>query len=90
MLFSKNEDDVTVDFSDYKLNKGMVYTIRDVEDFSNSVKTGILGKDKKISFPMKLNKGNPNKSLDNFGVFIVEFSSPEKVGFLSKLMDWLI
>jgi len=89
VLFSKNEDDVNVDFSDYKLNKGMVYTIRDVEDFSNSVKTGILGKDKKISFPMKLNKGNPNKSLDNFGVFIVEFSSPEKVGFLSKLMDWL-
>ena len=88
VLFSKNEDDVIVDFSDFKLNKGMGYTIRDVEDYSNSVKTGILDKDKKISFPMKLNKGNPNKSLDNFGVFIVEFSTPKKVGFLSKFMDW--
>jgi hypothetical protein len=74
VLFSKNEDDVTVDFSDYKLNKGMVYTIKDVEDYSNVVKTGVLDKDKKISFPMKLNKGNENKTIDNFGVYTIEFN----------------
>ncbi len=73
-LFNKEEQDVNVDFSSYGLPKGMAYTIRDAEDFSNILTTGILGRDKKITFPMTLNKGNKNKSLDNFGVYIIEFS----------------
>lgn len=89
VLFSKNEENVTVDFSKYKLSKEMIYTIRDVEDHSQIVQSGILGKDWKVTFPMKLNNGNKNKTLDNFGVFIVEFSQPEKVGFLGNLFGWI-
>ncbi|MFC4721534.1 hypothetical protein ACFO5O_04315 [Geojedonia litorea] len=89
VLFSKNEDDVTVDFSSYGLPKGIQYTIRDVEDYSEVLKTGILSKDKKISFPMKLNRGNKNKTLDNFGVFILEVSQPQKVGLLKSWLSWI-
>ncbi len=74
VLFDKNNADVTVDFSSYGLSKGMFYTIRDVEDYSKILKSGILGNDKNISFPMKLNHGNKNKTLDNFGVYVLEFS----------------
>ena len=40
---------------------------------------------------MKLNKGSQTKSLDNFGVFILEFETPlnERVGFLRKIFGWL-
>ena len=69
----------------------MQYTIRDVENLSEVLKTGIISKDKKIEFPMKLNKGSQTKSLDNFGVFILEFETPlnERVGFLRKIFGWL-
>jgi hypothetical protein len=87
VLFDKNEADVTVDFSSYGLSKGLFYTIRDVEDYSKILKSGILGTDKKINFPMKLNHGNKNKTLDNFGVYVLEYSQPKKVGFLSRLFD---
>lgn len=72
-LFNKEEQDVNVDFSSLKLSNGVAYTIRDAEDYSNILNTGVLSRDKKITFPMKLNNGNKNKSLDNFGVYIVEF-----------------
>jgi parallel beta-helix repeat protein len=89
VLFSKNEEDVIVDFSNYKISRGTTYTIKDVEDYSNVLKTGILGKDKKITFPMYLNKGNKNKTLDNFGVFVLEFSNPQNVGLLGRLFGWI-
>ena len=85
VLFSKNEEDVTVDFSSYGFSKRTLYTIRDVEDYSKVLKSGVLSDDKKITFPMKLNNSNKNKTLDNFGVFILEFSQPEKVGLLRRL-----
>jgi len=87
VLFSKNEEDVTADFSSFNIIKGTNFTIRDVEDHSNVLQSGVLGKDKTITFPMKLNMGDTNKTLDNFGVFIVEFSGPKKVGFLTKLFN---
>jgi len=89
VLFSKNEDDVTVDFSNYGLSAGTLYSIRDVEDYSKVLKSGVLEGDKKITFPMKLNRGNKNKTLDNFGVYILEFSQQKKVGFLNRLFKWL-
>jgi len=87
VLFNKNEEDVTVDFSSYGISKGTHFTIRDVEDYANVLKSGVLGKDKEITFPMKMNKGDNNKTLNNFGVFIVEFSQPKKVGFLNNLIN---
>lgn len=84
VLFNKNGEDVTVDFSKYKLSKGTSYTIIDVENHSEVLKSGIIGNDQKVTFPMKLNNGNKNKSLDNFGVYIIEFSTPKKVGLLTN------
>ena len=92
VLFDKNENDVTVDFSEYGIAKGTSYIIKDVENYSEILKSGILGNDKKIVFPMKLNKNDKNKTFDNFGVFIIQFNKPEtteKVGFLSKFFKWL-
>lgn len=73
VLFDKNEADVTVDFSKYKIKKGTPYTIIDVENHSEILKSGILSADKKVVFPMKLNRNDKNKTLDNFGVYIIEF-----------------
>jgi len=92
VLFDKNENEVTVDFSEYGISKGMPYTIKDVENYSKNLKSGILGNDKRIVFPMKLNKNDKNKTFDNFGVYIIEFNEAEnskKVGFLSKFFKWL-
>ena len=89
VLFNKNGDDVTVDFSKYKLPKGTSYTIRDVENYSEVLKSGVIGNNQTITFPMKLNKGNKNKTLDNFGVYTIEFSSSKKVGLLTKLFGWI-
>jgi len=87
VLFNKNEEDVTVDFSDYDLSKGTSYIIKDVENYSEVLKSGIVGTDRKITFPMKLNQGNKNKSLDNFGVYVIEFSTSKKVGFFNRLFS---
>ncbi|MDU8885372.1 hypothetical protein RXV94_04310 [Yeosuana sp. MJ-SS3] len=92
VLFDKNENDVIVDFSEYGITKGTSFIIKDVENYSEVLKSGILGNDKKIVFPMKLNKNDTNKTLDNFGVFIVEFNNAEnskKIGFLGKFFSWL-
>ncbi|MEJ2113569.1 MAG: right-handed parallel beta-helix repeat-containing protein [Flavobacteriaceae bacterium] len=92
VLFDKNENDVTVDFSEYGITKGTTYAIKDVENYSEVLKSGIVGNDKKIVFHMKLNKDNKNKTFDNFGVFIIEFNkvgTNEKVGFLSKFFKWI-
>jgi len=92
ILFNKNEEDVTVNFSNQNLTKGLTYIIRDVEDYSKVLKSGILGSDKNITFPMKLNQGNKNKTLDNFGVYTIEFNkneATEKVGFFKRLFKGL-
>ena len=73
VLFNKKGEDVSVDFSAYGISKGTNFTIRDVEDYSKVLKSGVLGKDKTITFPMALNHGDKNKTLDNLGVFIIEF-----------------
>ena len=92
VLFDKNEQDVIVDFSKYGINIGTPYTIVDVENHTEIIKKGILNSEKKVVFPMKLNKNDKNKSLDNFGVYIIEFKKeqPEKkVGFLSRIIKSL-
>lgn len=91
VLFSKKEEDVKVDFSKYNLSEGTIYSIKDVENYSEVLKSGVLGNDKTVVFPMELNQGNHNKTLDNFGVYIIEFSriGEEKKSFLEKLFGWM-
>jgi len=90
-LFNKQGNDVTVDFSKYNIPSGTLYSIRDVENYDKIIKSGMIGEDKKIVFPMKLNNGDKNKTLDNFGVYIIEFSEldKEKKSFFGKVFGWL-
>ena len=93
VLFNKNEDDVEVDFSKFNKKAGTTYTIRDIEKYKEILKIGQLDDSSKITFPMTLNKGNEYKTLNNFGVFIVEFhddtkeetEQEEKVGFFRRI-----
>jgi hypothetical protein len=92
VLFNKYENDVTVNFLDYNLIKGMTYTIKDVENYDTTLKSGILSETLKVKFPMQL-KRNKNKTFNNFGVYIIEFSETEtivkKEGFFKRLFGWL-
>ena len=92
VLFNKNENDVTVDFSNYNLPQGISYTIIEIEDHKKILKSGVLNDNKKIVFPMKLNGSNKNKSLDNFGVYTIEFNEAKitnKTSFVSRLFKWI-
>ena len=73
VLFDKNEADVIVDFSDYNIKQGTKYTIRDIENYKEILKTGQMDNSSRITFPMTLNEGQAFKTLNNFGVFIIEF-----------------
>ena len=90
-ILNKTEENVIVNFSNQEITEGVQYTIRDVENLSEVLKTGVITKNRNIEFPMKLNKGSKTKTLDNFGVFIVEFSEPKKVkvGFFKRIFGWL-
>ena len=73
VLFDKNEADVTADFSEYNIKQGTNYTIRDIENYKEILKTGRIDNSSSITFPMTLNEGQAFKTLNNFGVFIIEF-----------------
>lgn len=90
-ILNKTEENVIVNFMNQEVLEGAKYTIRDVENLSEVLKTGVISQDKNIEFPMKLNKGLKTKTLDNFGVFVVEFSDPEKEkrGFFRRIFNWL-
>jgi hypothetical protein len=92
VLFSKSENDVIVDFSKYDIAENTNYVIRDVENLDEELKTGTLKNGSKIVFPMKLER-NDNKSLNNFGVYIIEFKPQEmieeKKSFFERLFKWL-
>jgi len=74
-LFNKLEKDVSVDFSNFNLKKGSRYTIRDIENWDTELKIGTLNEDFNITVPMKAVNPPKTKTLDNFGVFIIEFNS---------------
>ncbi|WP_104734469.1 right-handed parallel beta-helix repeat-containing protein [Hanstruepera ponticola] len=92
VLFSKNENDIIVDFSNYDIAENSNYVIRDVENLDVELKTGTVKNDSKIVFPMKLER-NENRSLNNFGVYIIEFKPQllieAKEGFFNRLFKWL-
>ncbi len=95
VLFSKYESPVSVDFSNYiDSNSNLGYTIRDVENLDAVLMSGKLADTSVIEIPMNLER-TPNKTLNNFGVFIVEFESQktneelENESFFSRLFKWL-
>ncbi|GAA4270671.1 hypothetical protein [Hyunsoonleella aestuarii] len=98
-LFSKEGKDVKVDFSSFKLNAGTSYKIIDIENRKEVLKTGKLDNSNQINVPMSdlsfekpLHNSEAQKTLNNFGVFIVEFERAEKKKrktFFGKLFGWL-
>jgi len=92
VLFNKLEQNVAVDFSRFEIKNGNTYTITDVENLENVLKSGVLNEDSKIIVPMQAINPSEIKTLNNFGVYIIEFNKPEinkKVGFVSKFFNWL-
>jgi hypothetical protein len=94
-LLEKEGNDVTVDFSDYNIKKGMTYKIYDIENRKVVVKSGKVDKNLKINFPMSLsafemplNNTIAKKSADNFGVYRIVFKEKKK-GFFGRFFGWL-
>ena len=80
VLFQEDGNEVIVDFSKSDIQVGLNYKIYDVENPNVTLKTGKLSEDFKITFPMQLTefekplfKISAQKTLSNFGVFVIEF-----------------
>ena len=96
-LLEKNGNDVTVDFSDYNIEEGMTFKIYDIENRGEVIKSGVVNSDLKILFPMglkpfeiPLHNTIATKSVENFGVYRIEFEGLKKrKNFLGRLFSWL-
>ncbi|PNQ73724.1 hypothetical protein C1T31_05155 [Hanstruepera neustonica] len=94
VLFSKEGSAVNVDFSEYSIPANTKYIIKDVENLDSVLKRGVLNDSALIEIPMNLEKAD-NKTLNNFGVFIVEFEVPktieklEQESFFKRFFKWL-
>lgn len=95
VLFSKDESPVSVDFSQYvKGSDNIGFTVRDVEDLNAILLKGKLNDMNTIVIPMNKLEGF-NKSLNNFGVYIVEFEretknlESEQENFFRRFFRWL-
>ena len=94
VLFSKDGKDVKADFSNYKILKGSTYKIVDVENRKTVVKSGKVNKEAKIVIPMSskefdlpLHNAKAQKTLNNFGVYFIEFKL-KKRSFFERLFNW--
>lgn len=96
VLFSKTMEDVSVDFSNYPQYLGKTYTVKDVERLDEVVLSGTLHQNQ-IVVPMTKTNRKPTETLNNFGVFIIEFSNAEQQSvekkrpktFFGRLFSWL-
>ncbi len=103
VLFQEDGNDVLVDFSKPDVKAGLNYRIYDAENPNVILKTGILPEDLKIMFPMQLTEFekplhnvSAQKTVSNFGVFIIEFEvqesnqvSEEKDNIFKRFFKWL-
>jgi len=94
VLFNKYGKNVMVDFSKYNIPNGSTYNIVDAENREKVIKSGKVNRDAKIIFPMNLknfeqplHNNKALKTLDNFGVYIVEFKMKKK-SFFERLFNW--
>ena len=104
VLYDKDNQDITVDFSEYKIKTNTNYTIYDAENPNIVLKSGTLTNGFKITFPMQLtdfeqplHNTKAEKTESNFGVFIIEFddknvkviSDGKKDNALQRFFKWL-
>lgn len=83
-ILQKDGEAVIADFSKANLKPGMGFTIYDVENRSAVLTSGSVSEDFKITFPMAsttfekpLHNDKAQKTLSNFGVFVIEFEAKE-------------
>ncbi|MCB0398158.1 MAG: hypothetical protein KDD26_00775 [Winogradskyella sp.] len=96
-LLEKNGNDVTVDFSNYKIKKGSSFKIYDLENRNVVVKSGKLSENNKIIFPMglkafekPLHNNIATKSANNFGVYRIVFEQEaKKQNIFKRFFGWL-
>lgn len=89
-LFQKEGKDVLVNFSRLDLKKGSSYKIYDMENRYKIIKSGKLGSEGKVIFPMNssdlempLHNSIAKKTPNNFGVFMIKFE--RKRSFFERL-----
>ena len=100
-LFNKKGNDVAVDFTEFGVKKGTSFRIYDVENRKDAVASGIVNDSKKVLFPMTvnafdspLNNNKAQKTMTNFGIFMIEFdvketTSSEELSGFQKILEWL-
>lgn len=95
-LFSKQGQDVLVDFSKFQISKGVTYKIYDVENRNVILKKGMVNEDLVVEFPMNvkaiekpLYNTTAKKTLNNFGVYFIEFEGLKQAQRKSFLTRWL-
>ena len=103
-LFHKEGQPVSVDLSKYNLKIGSSFKVYDVENLNAVLKSGTFSNDGTILFPMDtqnfvkpLHNTKAQKTLSNFGVFIVKFendipseiSTQKKESALKRFFKWL-
>nr|WP_321224875.1 right-handed parallel beta-helix repeat-containing protein [uncultured Psychroserpens sp.] len=103
-LFDVNNNDVTVDFSNYNFGNELTYKIYDVENPDVILNTGKLSNDNKVVFAMNnkvierpRHNTKAEKTLSNFGVFIIKFeeyvavetTTEKKENAVKRFFKWL-
>jgi len=101
-VFSSGRDSVSIDVSKFKSDIGIgdTYKVIDIENPDIILKTAQVSEDLKVEIPMDskafqkpLNNDRAIKTLDNFGVFQIEFEKKNKVrqkrSFFKRILDAL-
>jgi len=91
VLFSKENQNVLVDFSEFNLPSDTNYTIKDVEEIKTVLASGKLSESSKVEFKMNVER-DANKSYNNFGVYYIEFKENEKTeteNLFERFLNWL-
>ncbi|TXG34551.1 right-handed parallel beta-helix repeat-containing protein [Seonamhaeicola maritimus] len=99
VLFDKFGEDIKVDFSKYNIPKNTTYKIYDIENRKEVLISAKITSDFMIHFPMNtkpfqkpLHNEKSQKTLNNFGVFIIEFETTQikkRKGFFKRLFERL-
>ena len=87
-LFDEHGKTVSVDFSDYNIEKNTPYQIRNIAS-EEIIASGTMDESNKINFPM----GTHNNTASNFGVYDIVFDVEKKEerarSFFSRFFKWL-
>ena len=87
VLYDELGKDVIIDLSDFDIQTGSRYELRDVEQMDVVLRSGVLGDDKQIEIPMTSSQISSTKTLNNFGVYFIDFDSVDPEGPMNPTED---